>query len=142
MPHHIYHDLPIHAPIRKVFDAICLPDHLVNWWPRKCSGKPSLGATYNFYFAPEYDWYGEVVRIDKDQAFHIKVTKADTDWEPTTLGFDLKETEQGAMLSFSHINWTNCKDHFKRSSYCWAILLQGLKNYIEKGVIIPFEERA
>jgi len=52
----IYHDLVIKASNQKVFDAISTPDHLINWWPKKCGGKPETGEEYNFYFAPEYNW--------------------------------------------------------------------------------------
>ena len=142
MPFHIYHDLSIEAPVSLVFDAISKPDELVNWWPQKCKGEPVLGAGFNFYFAPEYDWHGDVIRFERNKAFHIKVTKADADWDPTTFGFDLSETQQDILVSFSHINWPHCNQHFKRSSYCWAILLQGLKDYVEKGVIVPFAERS
>ena len=31
--------------------------------------------------------------------------------------------------------------HYGRSSYCSAMLLNGLKNYIEKGVVVPFEDK-
>ncbi|MEQ8573885.1 MAG: SRPBCC domain-containing protein, partial [Fulvivirga sp.] len=73
--------------------------------------------------------------------FHIKMTDADEDWNPTSFGFDLTELEGGVDVKFWHVGWPECNHHFRRSSYCWAILLQGLKNYIEKGIIIPFEER-
>lgn len=69
------------------------------------------------------------------------MTKSDKDWNPTTFGFDLESSDKGTMVNFSHINWPEQNHHFKHSSFCWAILLNGLKNYLEKGVIIPFEER-
>ncbi len=139
--HNIYHDLYINASKQFVFDAVSLPEHLINWWPLKCSGKQVEGAVYNFFFTPEYDWYGQVEKCETANAFHIKMTQADADWNPTAFGFDLKEKDNGAMLSFWHKGWPVCNDHFKRSSYCWAILLQGLKTYLENGVIIPFEKR-
>ncbi len=59
----IYHDLTISASAEKAFIAVSEPVHLVNWWPLKCTGKPELEAEYNFYFAPEYNWYGKVNEI-------------------------------------------------------------------------------
>ena len=137
----IYHDLLINASERDVFDAISLPEHLNNWWTLKCSGKPEKGAEYNFYFAEEYDWYGVVANCEADQSFYIKIPKADADWDPTSFGFDLEEVEGGVQLRFWHKDWPACNHHFRRSSYCWAMLLNGLKNYVEKGLIIPFAER-
>ncbi len=141
MSYSIYHDFVIKAPIHKIYEAITDPDKLINWWPRKCEGKPIEGEVYNLYFTPDYNWYGKVIKSATNQSFHIKMTKSDADWDPTTFGFDLKENEDHVQVSFWHVGWPECNAHYKRSSYCWAILLNGLKNYLEKGIIVPFAER-
>ena len=140
--YNIHHDLLIKKSSSAIFDAISQPIHLENWWPLKCSGSPEIGTTYNFFFEAPYDWYGEVTKCKKDISFHIKMTQSDVDWNPTTFGFDLEQMDGGTMVHFWHKDWPECNHHFKRSSYCWAILLRGLKNYVEKGVILPFEERS
>lgn len=137
----IYHDLWIDSPIEKVFQAISNPSELINWWPKACKGESELNGTYNFFFTPEYDWYGKVIKYQENQSFHIKMTDSDEDWNPTTFGFDLSRDSGKTKVNFWHIGWPFCNDHFKRSSFCWAILLQGLKNYVENGAIVPFEER-
>ena len=139
--YNIHHDLVIKAPIEKVFESITSPSHLINWWPLKCSGIPRVNEEYNFYFTPEYDWYGKVINVAYPNTFHIKMTKSDDDWNPTSFGFDLEVIENNVQVHFWHKGWPECNAHFRRSSFCWAILLNGLKNYIEKGVIIPFDER-
>lgn len=141
MGYTIYHNFIISASKEKVYDGISDPEQLINWWPAKCSGKPVLGAAYNFYFKPEYDWWGKVIKCERGKAFHIKMTQSDKDWDPTSFGFDLEETQGGVQVSFWHTDWPACNQHFKIASFCWAILLQGLKNYVEKGIIIPFENR-
>jgi uncharacterized protein YndB with AHSA1/START domain len=141
MSHAIYHDLTIKSPREKVFDAITSPVHLVNWWPLKSEGVPKEGATYNFNFTDEYDWYGVVIKVEDLKSFHIKMTTSDDDWNATTFGFDLEELNGNTKLKFCHTNWKNCNDEFRQSSYCWAILLKGLKDYLENGIIIPFENR-
>ena len=138
----IYHDLMIIASLEKVFEAVTEPEHLVNWWPLKCSGRPEMGAEYNFYFTPEYDWLGRVIEYSQNRSFHIKMTKSDADWDPTSFGFDLEAIDENVQLNFWHVGWPECNADFKRSSFCWAMLLNGLKNYLEKEVIVPFEERA
>lgn len=130
------------ASLEKVFEAVTEPEHLVNWWPLKCSGRPEMGAEYNFYFTPEYDWLGRVIEYSQNRSFHIKMTKSDADWDPTSFGFDLEAIDENVQLNFWHVGWPECNADFKRSSFCWAMLLNGLKNYLEKEVIVPFEERA
>lgn len=137
----IYHDLVINASLAKVFKAVSIPEHLVNWWPLKCSGKPEIGEEYNFYFTPEYDWLGRVIEYSPNKAFHIKMIKSDPNWDSTSFGFDLKEIDVGVQLNFRHIDWPKCNADFRGSSFCWAMLLNGLKNYVEKGIVVPFEER-
>lgn len=138
----IYHHLHIEKDTGSVFDAITQPQHLNNWWPLKSTGEPKVGNEYNFYFGDEYDWYAEVTDCTTNKAFHVKMTLSDEDWAPTSFGFDLDEDEKGTQLTFQHINWPDCNTHFKTASYCWALLLRDLKNYVEKEIIVPFEKRS
>jgi len=137
----IYHDLVINSSLSEVFQAVSEPNHLINWWPKRCTGNPEIGSDYNFYFALEYDWHGKVTEYLPNTAFYVKMTKSDSDWDPTTFGFDLEELEGGVQVKFWHIGWPECNAHYRTSSFCWAILLNGLKKYVEKGEVIPFEER-
>lgn len=141
MEHSIFHDLVIQAPIEKVFQGISNPEDLENWWPLRCKGIPKEGEEYNFFFTEEYDWFGKVITCEENKSFAIKMTKSDEDWNPTSFGFDLEESSNQVLVKFWHKGWPECNAHYRRSSYCWAILLNGLKNYLEKGIIVPFEER-
>lgn len=138
----IHHDVHINESLDKVFLALTEPAHLINWWPLTCKGIPKLNEEYNFFFSPEYDWYGKVIKIEKNASFHIKMTKSDADWNPTSFGFDLEQKNEKVLVKFSHIGWAACNAHFRRSSFCWAMLLNGLKNYVENGIIVPFTERS
>ncbi|MEM1001066.1 MAG: SRPBCC domain-containing protein [Bacteroidota bacterium] len=137
----IHHDFIITCSINKVYRALTEPELLIKWWPLKCSGKPIEGEIYNFNFTDAYDWYGEVIKAEENKSFHVKMTKSDENWNATSFGFDLIETNGNTEVRFFHINWPSCNAEFRKSSYCWAILLQGLKNYLEKEIVIPFEER-
>ena len=137
----VYHNFFIEASPKTVFDAVSLPEHLDKWWPLKSNGKPELGASYNLNFTDEYDWYCKVSVCKPYESIHFKMIKSDKDWNPTTFGFELEEKQQGTYVRFSHEDWPSDNDHFKHSSFCWAMLLNGLKNYLEKGVVIPFEQR-
>lgn len=140
--HHIYHTLFIDAPIEKVFDAVSKPEHLIHWWPLECTGIAKENETYNFYFSPDYNWYGKVSAIEPNTLFSIYMTTANENWNNTTFSFYLSKHNNHVKLQFSHCNWPENNEHFKISSFCWAILLKGLKDYLEKGTIIPFKERS
>jgi len=142
MSYTIQHDLIIKASKAQVFDAFSLPEHLNNWWPLKSSGKPELGSTYNLNFTDAYNWFCKVSKVKPNESFYLKMTDSDNDWNPTTFGIELKGHENGTLLEFIHKDWQNNNHEFRHSSFCWAMLLNGLKEYLEKGIIIPFEKRS
>mgnify|MGYP000324288129 CR=1 FL=1 len=141
MSYNIYHNFIIKTSAKEVFNAVSQPKHLDNWWTLKSSGTPELNSKYNLNFTDDYDWFCKISEIKVNEFVHFKMTKSDDDWNPTTFGFDLDQTENGTLVKFSHVNWVKANHEFKNSSFCWAILLNDLKNYLEKGTIIPFEER-
>jgi len=137
----IYHDFSINSSINKVFDAITIPEKLNNWWPLKSSGSPELGAEYNLNFTDKYNWYGTVSEVIINKSFFIKMTQSSHDWNDTTFGFELETKNEGTLVKFSHLGWSFCNAEYRNSSFCWAMLLKGLKDYLEKDLILPFEER-
>ncbi|MEN3322550.1 SRPBCC domain-containing protein [Mariniflexile soesokkakense] len=142
MSYSIFHNFVIKASLKEIFDAVSLPEHLNNWWTLKSSGKPEPNSEYNLNFTDTYNWYCLVSKVKPNKSFHLKMTQSDADWNPTTFGFDFEKNENGALVKFSHVNWQEANNHFKHCSFCWALLLNGLKNYLEKGIVVPFENRA
>ncbi len=141
MAFNIYHNLVIKTSPQEVFDAVTLPKHLNNWWTLKSSGTPELNSEYNLNFTDAYNWFGCVSQVKKNTSFYLKMTNSDEDWNPTTFGFDLQMHNSGTLVKFSHVDWAKDNHHFRHSSFCWAMLLNNLKNYLEADVIIPFSER-
>ena len=137
----IYHDFTISVRPEEVFKALTEPRQLEAWWPQTCSGKPGLGAEYNFFFDEFSDWYAKISFFELNKSVHYKMTEASADWEHTTFGFDLKKMENGTHISFTHRNWPAVNDEFKEMSFNWAMLLSGLKSFLDKGEIIPYEDR-
>ena len=138
----ILHDVFIYSDATSVFDAVSQPEKINQWWTKKCSGAPQADSKYNFYFSDEYDWLGKVHSIDIGKHIHWLVTKADEDWTNTIFGFDLIPIEKNkTRVKFKHILWATSNDHFRQTSYCWAMLLSLLKNYLESGEVVPYEQR-
>ncbi|OIQ30840.1 MAG: hypothetical protein BM564_01105 [Bacteroidetes bacterium MedPE-SWsnd-G2] len=139
--HTIYFDVIINEESSKVFQAISDPKSLVNWWPKTCEGEQKLDGIYNLFFTEAYNWFGKVTSYNPNTHFEIKMTQASEDWLPTTFGFELEPSNHKTRLKFYHKNWKSINAHYRHSAFCWAMLLNGLKNYIENGEIIPFEKR-
>lgn len=138
----IFHNLIIQTTPDKVFKAVSSPKHLNNWWTKKCTAEQKLGGVYNLYFTDKYNWFGEVVVFEPNTSFSIKMTNADEDWDATSFGFDLEAQENRTLVKFAHTGWQYRNNHFRKTSFCWAMLLNGLKDYLEKGTIVPFNERS
>ncbi len=138
----IFFDITIKASPQKVFESFCLPEHLDKWWTLKSSGIPEPGHIYNLNFTDQYNWYAEVSDVVPNERFYLKMTKSDPDWDPTTFGISIETNGDASVLKFSHTNWPENNHHFRHSAFCWAQLLNGLKNYIENDVVIPFEDRS
>ena len=142
MTYGLFHDLTIKASLEEVFTAITTSEELDKWWTKESAGQPKVGTTYQFYFAPEYDWQAKVVRCQVNQRIYFEMTQADQDWEETQLRFVLSEANGVTVLRFEHVGWESNNDHFRRTSYCWAIYLHGLKKYLEQGIVIPYDLRS
>ncbi len=137
----ITHDLPIAASRAAVYAAVTSPSCLDAWWTLHCEGIPVVGTPYLLYFGEGYDWRGRVVRAEADQEFAIEITVASGDWVGTTVSFRLEQGEGMTWLRFRHAGWADASDHFRITSYCWALYLRLLRRWVERGEVVPYEHR-
>jgi uncharacterized protein YndB with AHSA1/START domain len=137
----IFHQFPINASMRQVFQAVATPEGLDCWWTKRSAGTPTVGAEYELWFCPEYDWRAVVSRSVPDIEFELEMTKADNDWMGTHLGFHLAEKDGVTLVRFHHAGWPAANDHYRVSCFCWAMYLRLLKRYVEFGEKVPYEER-
>lgn len=137
----ILHQFNVEAPTKKIFEAFTSQDGLNSWWTLQSAGKPEKGNIYTFYFGEKYDWRAEVVKVNRT-SLTWKMTQAMDDWMPTKVGFKLvKNGKNSTTVQFSHDGWRKANEHFAITSFCWGQLLQGLKNFVETGAVVPFEKR-
>ncbi len=142
MPDHsIYHDFPIEAPPERVFAVLQSPEGLDAWWTLESAGTPARGGTYRLGFGPEYDWAAVLKRFEPPRLVEWEMTRADRDWLGTRVGFELDAIPGGTQVRFWHAGWREVNDHFRRSSYCWAMYLRLLRRYIESGQTVPYAGR-
>lgn len=138
----ILHDMNVRAPINRVFDAVATPGGLDEWWTERSSGSPELGAEYVLEFTPEYVWRAEVTKCDAPREFELTITEALDDWIGTKVGFTLSESADGTtLLCFRHSGWAEASAHFRNSSFCWALYLRVMREFVEKGKRVPYADR-
>ena len=138
----IYHDFNINTSKEKVFEAVSTHYGLDNWWTQRSSGKQEIGSVFNLYFSEEYNWFAEISILIHNEQVEFKMTKAKEEWLPTSFGFILTEEKpEITSVQFYHKDWAAISKEFRVASFCWADLLRQMKQYLEKGIITPFNER-
>jgi uncharacterized protein YndB with AHSA1/START domain len=137
----IFHDFPINARAQQVFDAVSTPAGLDQWWTKRSAGKPTLGATYELWFGPEYDWRATVTKCEPGSRFELQLTQADSDWVGSRMGFELSAVGPATQVRFYHRDWPEANEHYRVSCYCWAMYLRVLRRYLEHGESVPYEAR-
>ncbi|HEY9515904.1 MAG TPA: SRPBCC domain-containing protein [Gemmatimonadaceae bacterium] len=138
----ILHNLVVCAPADRVFAAISTPGGLNQWWTLTSDGEPVQGATFALGFGPGYDWRARVSRIDPARCFELELVEAMPDWLGTRVSFELDEASQGqTQLRFAHLGWAEASEHYRTSSFCWAMYLRLLRRAVEHGEVVPYEER-
>lgn len=137
----IYHSLSIRAPIGDLFTAVATPGGLDRWWTHHCEGKAAKGETYTLYFTEEFQWKARVIQLIPEKRVSLEILEADNDWTGTRIDFILRQAPHHVRLDFSHTGWKEVNDHFRTSSYCWAMYLRILKRNMELGEFVPYDER-
>ena len=137
----IYHDFPINGSSRRVFEAVSTAEGLNSWWTKTCDGEPTQGGEYKLGFGPEYEWRAVVTQCVPDSSFELRLTKADSDWENSRVGFEMTEKKGSTTVRFHHQGWPEANEHYRTSCHCWALYLRILRRYLEHGERVPYDKR-
>lgn len=137
----IHHTFPINASPEKVFEGISSPSGLDAWWSKTSEGSPEIGSAYKLDFGPGYVWKAIVTKANTNNEFELQMTDADADWVDTKIGFSLKDKGNATEVNFYHTGWPQNNEHYRISSYCWAMYLRILKRNLEFGEHVPYEKR-
>ena len=137
----ILHDFFIQSTPDRVFAGCSTPAGLDAWWTLRAAGEPEVGSLYHLFFGPEYDWRARVIRSVPSASFALELTESVPDWQGSRVEFDLVEVSGGTQLRFAHRGWRDTTEHFRISSYCWAMYLRLLKRNIERGELVEYSRR-
>ena len=137
----IYSDFPIRVPAADVFRVVSTAAGLDQWWTKRATGTPTVGAEYELWFGPEYDWRARVTACAAPRQFEIEFTRAGADWLGTRVGFDITGQGTTSQVRFHHTGWPQSNEHYRVSCYCWPMYLRILRRYLEHGETVPYEQR-
>ncbi len=145
----ILHELPIAAPTWRVFDAVATPHGLSCWWTRKTGINANdwhagwhSGSTVSLFFDPDCLWRADVREVVHNACIELQFTQATPDWTGTRVRVELQANgDTNTVVHFSHTGWADASEHYRVSSFCWAMYLRLLKRYVEHGEVVPYESR-
>ncbi len=137
----IKHDFPVFASPQRVYDAFTTPDGLDTWWSLTSRGKPDVGEVYNLGFGPGYDWKAVVNIAVRDEAFELEFTDADPEWIGSKVGCRLSGDSERTNFEFYHTGWPEESEHYRISTFCWAMYLRIMKRNIEHGEVVAYADR-
>ena len=137
----ILHDFFIKATPEQVYDMVSTGEGLDRWWTKRAKGEAMAGKEFVLWFSPEYDWRARVTHAQRATSFEIVMTRSDDDWHDTRIRFEFERLEGGTRVRFAHSGWAEASEHFRVSSYCWAMYLRLLKRYLEKGEMVEYQYR-
>jgi uncharacterized protein YndB with AHSA1/START domain len=138
----IFHNFTINTSSEKVFDGVSTATGLDNWWTKSSQVTPKADSMYMLDFGPGYVWKAIVTKFETNKEFELQMTEADADWLKTRVGFLLSDKGNNLTeVKFYHTGWPAANEHYKISSYCWAMYLRILKRYLEFGEQVPYEKR-
>jgi uncharacterized protein YndB with AHSA1/START domain len=137
----IFHDVPIRAPIDRVFRAVATPEGLDTWWTKRSAGRPAIGEAYELSFGPEFEWRATVTRYSQDAEFELQLVRADPDWVGTKVRLVLESRAPITWVRFAHLGWPQVNEHYRVSCHCWAMYLRVLRRSLEHGESVAYEDR-
>ena len=126
----IMHQLRIHAPPSRVFQAITTAEEIRNWWTRDATIEPKVGAKGEFGF------YGrrliaEIEVAELQPPFSVKWRVTNRAWHGKDIEFGLSADGNDPVLTFAHRGFQQADDGYASATTRWGYYLVSLKRHIE-----------
>ncbi|MES2306358.1 MAG: SRPBCC domain-containing protein [Gemmatimonadota bacterium] len=135
----ILHRVGVKAPLKDVYQALATREGVAGWWTKKTTGESRVGGELEFRFgaAGEHGFRMRVTELAPEQRVSWHVVDGPPEWVGTTIGFDLKQEGDYAVVLFKHQGWPAPVEFMHHCSTKWAIFLMSLKSLVESGTGSP-----
>lgn len=130
----IDHEIKIHAPIDKTFNALIDLKELKAWHTASIEGNPGLNQVLKFKGTgkPIFSW--KLVELDPDKKVAWECVEGPGDSPGTQAIYTLSKTDDNrTLVELSHTSWPDQEGNFRKCNTLWGILMHHLKNYLETG---------
>ena len=137
----ILHRVGIKAPLNEVYKALTTCEGMAAWWTSNTQGEGKVGTALQFRFSADGAEIGgfdmKVLELQPDRRVLWQVASGPEEWVGTTIGFDLKQSGEHAIVLFKHQGWKEPVEFMHHCSTKWAIYLMSLKALMEAGKGTP-----
>lgn len=128
----IMHQIRIHAPPQRVYDAITTADGLQHWWTRDAAIEPNTGAAGTFgFYGRRFVAKVTVEELTPPSRVRWKVVNAA--WPATDIAFSLRPDGSDTILVFAHRGFPRADEAMASTTTRWGFYLQSLKRYLQTG---------
>lgn len=135
----ILHKVGVKAPLNDVYQALATRQGVAGWWTEKTFGESRVGGELEFRFGAndEHGFKMKVTELSPGKRVAWRVLEGPEEWVGTTIGFDLKQDGEYAVVLFKHEGWPEPVEFMHHCSTKWAIFLMSLKSLVETGQGAP-----
>lgn len=132
-------DVRVQTSDLELFNALGTPEGLSQWWPQTVNSENQ--EAWEFTFGESTSWKLKPSQLLPHVTIRYDVLEASPDWEGTSLCFEIKPVDTFHILRLTHGGWKRDDHEFRRTTYCWALLLNQLKTGLETGQWKAFDAR-
>lgn len=129
----ILHRIGIRScPVDRVYEALATIDGLSGWWTTDTQGESRVGAVIRFRFGSGgFDM--KVLELEPGRRVLWEVVDGPPEWIGTKISFDLKQSDDWAIVLFKHAGWKEPVEFMHHCSTKWGVFLLSLKSLLETG---------
>lgn len=124
----ILHQIGISTKLKTAMNAVTTLEGISQWWAT-CDGQYKVRDKFTIQLDKQ-TLEMKVISKDKNRV-EWRCTDGSSQWKKTRLIFKFKKNEDDIILNFSHRDWKESSQGFRRQNTQWAILLLKLKKHLE-----------
>lgn len=131
----------IDCPEEKIFEALTTSKGLAATWTQVCKVENKVGGLAEFGFGDEPLTRFTITELEPHKKISWHCFESDPEWKGTTVTFEIYKQGSETAVKLIHSGWSAVTEYFRWCNYNWAFFLYSLKQYLEEGKGIPFQER-
>ena len=128
---HLFH---ISKPLKQVFEALSLPEHLSKWYTTIVVGKFELNEVVTFEFKNLASFKFKIINLVPDKSIHFEIIESEWGNIGHIMKYDLDENDGKTRVRYTYEGFKDIDDSFANMNYSSAKYLESLRQFCQKGI--------